>query len=167
MHPANGYACPCMIKFIIALNPDGRNHMKVKKTGELREELMSAPDLNEFLENNKGQFFSEDIRDLLQQMFSRRRISKASLAKKAGMSEVYLHQLFAGQRKPSRDRLICICFGLQASLDDVQEILQKGGFASLYARNRRDSIIMYGFLHRLDLNSINDRLFQEGEETLT
>ncbi|MCR5161511.1 MAG: helix-turn-helix domain-containing protein [Lachnospiraceae bacterium] len=141
--------------------------MKVKKTSELREELMSAPDLNEYLEENKEQFLSEDIRELLIQIFSRRKISKATLAKRAGMSEVYLHQLFAGQRKPSRDRLICICFGLQASLEEVQQILQKGGFASLYVRNRRDSIIMYGLSHSFDLNMINDRLFQEGEETLT
>ena len=88
------------------------------------------------------------------------------LAKQAGMSEIYLHQIFAGRRTPSRNRLLCLCYGLEASIEETQELLRLCGIAELYPRRKRDAIIYYGLLHRLDLFTINDRLFDENEDTL-
>ena len=51
------------------------------------------------------------------------------------MSEVYLHQVFSGRRRPSRDRLVCICIGLKATLDEAQELLKQAGYAQLYPKN--------------------------------
>ena len=52
---------------------------------------------------------------------------KAELARRSGISEVYLHQVFAGRRNPSRDRLLCICVGLGITLDETQRMLTQGG----------------------------------------
>ena len=62
------------------------------------------------------------------------------------MSEVYLHQVFSGRRNPSRSRLLCLCFGLNASLEETQELLKQCGFAQLYPKDRRDAIILYGII---------------------
>ncbi len=40
------------------------------------------------------------------------------------MSEIYLHQIFAGRRNPSRNRLLCLCYGLEATVDETQELLK-------------------------------------------
>ena len=40
------------------------------------------------------------------------------------------------------------------------------GLAQLYPMHRRDAIILYGLIHGLELQEINDRLFAEDEETL-
>ena len=93
-------------------------------------------------------------------------LSKAALAKQSGMSEIYLHQIFAGRRNPSRSRMLCLCFGLSASLEEAQELLRLCGLAELYPKVRRDAIIIYGLLHGMDLFAVNDRLFSEDEETL-
>ena len=93
-------------------------------------------------------------------------LSKAALAKQSGMSEIYLHQIFAGRRNPSRSRMLCLCFGLSASLEETQELLRLCGLAELYPKVRRDAIIIYGLLHGMDLFAVNDRLFSEDEETL-
>ena len=99
-------------------------------------------------------------------MIEKKGISKAVLAKQAGMSEVYLHQVFAGRRNPSRSRVLCICFGLDATLDEIQELLKQCSLAQLYPREKRDAIIIYGLLHGLSLFEVNDKLFEEDEETL-
>ena len=88
------------------------------------------------------------------------------LAKRAGMSEVYLHQVFSGKRNPSRSRLICMCIGMQATLEETQELLKLCGCAQLYPKNKRDAIIIFGITHGKDLFEINDTLFEEEEETL-
>ena len=138
----------------------------MKDTNNMQQELMTAPDLDRFLSENQDNFLSGNILDLLNALFQKRSISKAALAKQSGMSEVYLHQVFAGRRNPSRSRLICLCFGLSATLDETQELLKQGGFAQLFPKNRRDAIIIYGLVNGASLFEVNDKLFSEGEEAL-
>lgn len=140
--------------------------MKTKDTNDLQNELMSAPDLDRFLSENQDNFYDTNFADLLMSLFEKKGISKAALAKKAGISNVYLYQIFSGERNPSRNRILCLCFGLAASLEETQELLKHSGYAQLYAKNKRDAIIIYGLTHDMDLDDVNDRLFSEKEETL-
>lgn len=127
---------------------------------------MEAHDLDQFLSDNEENFINNSVCELLNQLFRKRNISKATLAKQSGMSEVYLHQVFAGRRNPSRSRLLCLCFGLQTTVEETQELLKQCGFARLYTKNRRDAIILYGILNGQDLFAVNDKLFAENEESL-
>lgn len=138
----------------------------MKDTNNLQQELMETATLDQFLSENQDNFNRDSICELLNRLFQKRRISKATLAKQSGMSEVYLHQVFSGRRNPSRNRLLCLCFGLNASLEETQELLKQCGFAQLYPKDRRDAIILYGILNGIDLFAVNDKLFTENEETL-
>lgn len=138
----------------------------MKDTNNLQQELMETATLDQFLSENQDNFNRDSICELLNRVFQKRRISKATLAKQSGMSEVYLHQVFSGRRNPSRNRLLCLCFGLNASLEETQELLKRCGFAQLYPKDRRDAIILYGILNGMDLFAVNDKLFAENEETL-
>ena len=138
----------------------------MKDTNNLRQELMEAADLDQFLSDNQESFISGNVCGLLNQLFLKRKCSKAALAKQSGMSEVYLHQVFSGRRNPSRNRLLCLCFGLNAKLEEAQELLKLCGLAQLYPKNKRDAIIQYGLLNGMSLFAVNDKLFGENEETL-
>ncbi|MEI3174969.1 MAG: helix-turn-helix transcriptional regulator [Lachnospiraceae bacterium] len=140
--------------------------MDKKNTDGLRQELMDSTDLSQFLSRNQEQFVDKSVAELLNHLFEKKNISKAVLAKQAGMSEIYLHQIFAGRRTPSRNRLLCLCYGLEASIEETQELLRLCGMAELYPKLKRDAIIYYGLLHKLDLFVINDKLFDENEDTL-
>ena len=126
--------------------------MKKKNTDGLQQELMDSPDLSQFLSQNQEQFENKSVAELLNRLFEKKHISKAALAKQAGMSEIYLH--------------LCLCYGLEATVDETQELLKLCGMAQLYPKLKRDAIIYYGLLHRLKLFEINDKLFEENEETL-
>ena len=134
--------------------------MERRNTDDLRSELMDTPDLTTFLAANEDNFSSASAVARLNEMLEKKGLSKAALAKQSGMSEIYLHQIFAGRRNPSRS------FGLSASLEETQELLRLCGLAELYPKVRRDAIIIYGLLHGMDLFAVNDRLFSEDEETL-
>ena len=140
--------------------------MDKKNTDGLQQELMDSTDLSQFLSRNQEQFVDKSVAELLNHLFEKKSISKAALAKQAGMSEIYLHQIFAGRRTPSRNRLLCLCYGLEASIEETQELLRLCGMAELYPKLKRDAIIYYGLLHKLDLFVINDQLFDENEDTL-
>jgi hypothetical protein len=77
-----------------------------------------------------------------------------------------VHQLFSGIRHPSRDRLICLALGMAVTLDEMQELLRRLGHAELYAKDKRDAIIIYGISHGQTLQELNDSLFDRGAATL-
>ncbi|MBQ6274180.1 MAG: helix-turn-helix transcriptional regulator [Oscillospiraceae bacterium] len=138
----------------------------MKKTDDLRQELMESEDLSRFLSENEESFETAECGALLQRLFEAAGCSKAELARRSGMSTVYLYQIFSGRRRPSRDRILCLCFGLGCSPGTAQELLKKGAFSPLYPKNRRDAIILFALGKGLTLQEANDRLFQENEETL-
>ncbi len=140
--------------------------MNRKSTDDLIHELMSKPSFDAYLHANEPFFSEKGVTELLAQLYAKKDLTKAELARRAGISEVYLHQVFAGRRNPSRDRLLCICIGLGATLEETQRILTQGSYAQLYPRTRRDAIISYGLVHQLPLKEINDKLFAEQEQTL-
>ena len=137
-----------------------------RKTSDLETLLSRSASLEDFLEKGEDSFVDADFISLLGAVFEKKKLTKATLAKRSGMSEVYVHQLFGGRRMPSRDRLLCLCIGMGASLQETQELLRRNKDAMLYARSRRDAVIEYGILHRMDLYQVNDMLFKNGEKTL-
>lgn len=140
--------------------------MEEKSTGDLSHELMSNGSIDSYLRDNQPYFSDLSVTALLLALYDKKSVTKAALARKSGMSEVYLHQVFSGRRKPSRDRLICLCIGLEATLEETQRLLRQATYAQIYPRIKRDAIISYGIVHHIALNEINDKLFTENEKTL-
>ena len=140
--------------------------MLEKNTSDLQQELLSKPNLDRILSENAASFQQESATALLNRLYERTGLSKITLAKRSGMSEIYLRQIFGGQRTPSRDRLLSLCCAMDATLEETQEVLKRSSLARLYPKNRRDAIILHGIAHRTPLMEINDTLFQEGEKPL-
>ena len=140
--------------------------MNEKNTDTLQQELMSANNLDRFLTENDASFRDVPLQEAIQRIFDEKGMSKAQLAKQSGISEVYLHQLFSGRRFPSRSRLLCLCFGLDATVDEAQSLLQQARHAPLYSRDRRDAIIIFALSHHMTLFEVNDKLFTENLDTL-
>lgn len=140
--------------------------MNEKNTDTLQQELMSTNNLDRFLTDNDASFRDAPLQEAIQRIFDEKGMSKAQLAKQSGISEVYLHQLFSGRRFPSRSRLLCLCFGLGATVDEAQSLLQQARHAPLYSRDRRDAIIIFALSHHMTLFEANDKLFTENLDTL-
>lgn len=140
--------------------------MNEKNTDTLQQELMSTNNLDRFLTENDASFRDVPLQETIQRIFDEKGMSKAQLAKQSGISEVYLHQLFSGRRFPSRSRLLCLCFGLGATVDEAQSLLQQARHAPLYSRDRRDAIIIFALSHHMTLFEVNDKLFTENLDTL-
>ena len=137
-----------------------------QRTTELNRELAGDAGLESYLKRNEPFFNQKSTADLLSRLYRRRPVSKAALARSLGMSEVYIHQVFAGRRNPTRDRLLCLGIGLGAALGELQELLRQAGYAPLYPKIRRDAVITSGVLHQMPVAAINRRLFEVGERTL-
>lgn len=140
--------------------------MQNKSTNDLKQELMSDSDIDTYIKENRYSFVDCDISDILINLYKSKNISKAELARRSGMSEVYLHQLFSGRRKPSRDKLLCLCIGMKLSIKETQQALKEAACAELYPRIKREAIIYHGIAHSMSLEQINDKLFDKNEKAL-
>ena len=140
--------------------------MREKSSDNLKQELMEQASLDQYITENEAYFVETDLIEVLTRLYEHCGLSKAELARRAGMSEVYLHQVFSGRRRPSRDRLLCLCIGMDSALEDADLLLKGMGYAPIYPRLKREAIISHSLLHRTPLTEINDKLFSENEKTL-
>ena len=127
---------------------------------------MEESNIDSYIKENESYFVDRSVTELLSALYEKQNISKAELARRASMSEVYLHQLFSGRRKPSRDKLLCLCIGMELTIEETQRLLKEAAYAQLYPRIRREAIIYHGIVHHTPLEEINDKLFEENEQAL-
>ena len=127
---------------------------------------MEESNIDSYIKENEPYFIDRSVTELLSALYEKQNISKAELARRASMSEVYLHQLFSGRRKPSRDKLLCLCIGMELTIEETQRLLKEAAYAQLYPRIRREAIIYHCIVHHIPLEEINDKLFEENEKAL-
>lgn len=135
----------------------------MERTNALIRELQETGDLAAWLRRNEPRFLHRTVAQGLTELIRAREISKAELSRRSDVSLVYLHQVFAGRRTPSRDRLLGLCLGLQANLPETQHLLQLAVYAPLCPCNRRDAVVIYGIFHRQTLTELRATMEQCGE----
>ncbi len=57
-------------------------------------------------------------------------------------------RIFAGEKIPSRDKLIALAFGLRLSEEETIKLLKISGNRELYARDERDALILFALYHK-------------------
>lgn len=85
----------------------------------------------------------------------------------AHLNPSYVGNIINGKKNnPSRDALICICFALGATEEELQYLLKYAGHAPLYVRRKRDVIIWFGIMQRQSIETVNDTLLERGLKPL-
>lgn len=138
-----------------------------KSTDELMNELLKANNIGEYLKENSQYMVSDELSTYLNNIIAKKGLVKSELIKKTEFSEVMGYQILSGTRLPSRDSLICICVAMDMTLDETQAILKIAGFAALYPKAKRDSIIIKGISEKKTVAQINEELYNCEEKTLT
>lgn len=75
------------------------------------------------------------------------------------LDRAYVYQIFSGEKTPSRDKLIAIAFGLKLSDDETQKMLKISGNRELYARDKRDALILFALQHKKTIWDTNELLY--------
>lgn len=137
-----------------------------KPTNELMDALNQSSSIDEYINNEQDYMIDSTISDYLNQLLNEKSLKKSAVIKNSELNEIYGYQIFSGKRIPSRDRLISIAFGMGLSLDEAQALLKYTGFAPLYPKQKRDSLLIWGISHQFSIYQINDLLYTENENTL-
>lgn len=138
-----------------------------KTTDELLNEIRSGKDIEHYLESNSEEFTQSALHERLCDMIDELGLKKSDVVARSGLNRIYGYQILAGKRYPSRDKLIAMGFGLQLDLDGMDKLLRYAGYSPLYARSKRDSVIIFAVENGKKVFSANEMLYDNGFEILT
>lgn len=133
--------------------------MLSKSTDELNHEIRNATDMEDYLKRNKGNMITSSLSEHLNLLLSQKGIKKADVVRGSLLDRAYVYQIFSGEKTPSRDKLIAIAFGLKLSDDETQKMLKISGNRELYARDKRDALILFALQHKKTIWHTNELLF--------
>lgn len=140
--------------------------MNNEKTEKLMNELKEASSLYSFIDKHQDAFPNLTLPDYIELLIQKKGLKKSQVINDTGLHRTYAYQIMSGQRKPSRDKLIAFAFGLNLNMEETQRLLTTAEFNPLYPKNKRDSIIIYAICNHYDIMSVNDLLYEHGEEIL-
>ena len=143
-----------------------------KKTNELEKKLESVhPDkINEFISDNEDEIMTgnRDFMNYMNELFRQKKLLKKNVFLKADIGLGYGSKLLTGEKTTrNRDLILRICYAAEFTLDETQRALKLYPFDTLYARNKRDALIMVCFNKRPgDIFELNELLNSQGIEPL-
>jgi len=127
-----------------------------KSTDNLFNEIKDTEDIDLYLENNQNEFNDNPFVSYLNNLLIIKSLKKSDLISAANISKQYLYELFTNKKKkPSRDMVIKLSFGLKLNLEETNLLLKRAGYSSLYPRIKRESIIIYCMLKGKNLIETN------------
>ena len=138
----------------------------MKKTSELINELSTSVNIDQYLKDNEKLIINQSVSQYLCYLVEKHNLSKSQVLKNSNINEIYGYQIFSGKRKPSRNKLINISIGADFSLEEINELLRLGEYASLHPKSTRDSIIIWGINNKYTVCQINEELYSHNQETL-
>lgn len=102
----------------------------------------------------------------LYEAMRKKEVDPKELIRQTRIDRSYFYHILSGKKLPRRNMTLRICAALRMSLKETNHMLQLSGASALYARNRRDAIVIYGIDRKLGLVEINNMLLEAEEDPL-
>ena len=141
-------------------------------TNELEKKLESVhpSDINDFYTDNNEELMdgNRDFMNYMNERLKEKGLLKKDVYHKADISLGYGSKLITGEKiTKDRDLLLRICYAAGFTLDETQRALRLYPIDILYARNKRDALIITCFNNRPgDIYDLNEILENHGMEPL-
>lgn len=131
-----------------------------KTTSELLDILKQSPKIEDYMEEELENLVETTLDLYLKKLLTEKNISASNMIRLSGLDRTYTYQILEGKKHPSRDKLLAIGFALKLTFEEMQTMLKSTGYPPLYARIRRDSIIIFALKHGSSLIDTNELLYQ-------
>ena len=130
------------------------------KTGDLMNKLTSTDtpeELDRYLEEIRGKY-PDDFSSFVKAVLQERGMSIADMQKKSGIDRNYIYQIMDGSKHPGRDKIIAIAIACDMTLPECQRALEIAQEGILYAKSRRDSLVIYAINKKMSIMELNGLL---------
>ena len=134
-------------------------------TSTFMRQLFQTSNLPAFFRQNQQTMEVPALTEHLRQLCADRGLVPERVIRAASIDRTYGHQIFNGTRRPSRDKVLQLAFGLGVGVEETQRLLRLADRSPLYPKLRRDAIILYCLNRRKTLAETQE-LLQSMELTI-
>lgn len=137
-----------------------------EKTEKLIDELRDSSSLYSYMSKYDTDFPNISFSDFIDLVIQKKKMKRSQVVKDAGLHRTYAYQIMSGKKKPSRDKVLTLAFGLHLNLEDTQKFLRIAQFNLLYPKQKRDSIVIFALCNAYTLDRTNVLLYDNEEEPI-
>ncbi len=138
-----------------------------KKLEEVLLNLDKQDDLEEYLNDEEAVNKYKSISEYFNKEIEKSGYSVAEIIKNSGIERTYAYQILNGTRNnPGKDKIIRLCLGAKLGVKETIRALEIAGSGTLYARDKRDVIILFSINNKCTVEDTNILLDQFACEIL-
>ncbi|MDO4608265.1 MAG: helix-turn-helix transcriptional regulator [Clostridia bacterium] len=138
----------------------------VKDTAKILEELQACESFKKFYNENNDYMVDATLSQMLNNLLKTKGLKKSEVIRKSEISEVYCYKIFSGERKPERNKLLCLILAMGLGIDEAQTLLKAAGYSPLYAKIPFDSALLYALCKGYSVIETNEMLYDYDLEML-
>lgn len=132
----------------------------------LTTQLLELLNQNMPLENILDLLPDLDFVSYLEACLEKKGLKKNEVIAKTNMQKNYAYQICNGTKKGSKDKIIQLALAMQLDLHDTNNLLSLSDNGLLYAKVKKDAILIYALQHHYDLFKTNELLIAHGFDAL-
>lgn len=140
--------------------------MPDKDTLQLENDLATYNNLEDFFEDNAEFFQKFTLAQYLEILLQEKNLTKSEVAKKSLLNQIYVYHIFAGRKKPARQKILSVAVAMNCSVKETQRLLYFAGVEKLYVKNSWDSVILFALKNNFDIERTNNLLNKFSESPL-
>jgi transcriptional regulator with XRE-family HTH domain len=137
-----------------------------KRTDELESEIKDTKDIEKYIRDNAGEFNGGMFLRTLKEHYANSGLTQEAIANRSMLSHGYVNNILQNIKRPSRDTIVKLAFGLSLNVDDTNRLLKLAGHGELYPRLERDAVILFCLNKGVNLIEANELLQQRLESVL-
>ena len=88
--------------------------------------LLGAESIASFLATNQNNMLYMTLSEYLMSLLKQGNLRRSDVVRDSGLEKAYVYQIFNGEKKPSRDKLIAITFGLHLPAEETPKDAEAG-----------------------------------------
>lgn len=132
----------------------------------LTTQLLELLNQNMPLENILDLLPDLDFVSYLEACLEKKGLKKNEVIAKTNMQKNYAYQICNGTKKGSKDKIIQLALAMQLDLHDTNNLLSLSDNGLLYAKVKKDAILIYALQHHYNLFKTNELLVAHGFDAL-
>jgi len=141
------------------LSKDFQLDNPTKDTEFLLNQIKEATNIYSYLKKYNDQHTLPSLSIYIEQLLKEKSIKKTKLLYLTGLSRSFIYAVLKEEKTPSRHSLIKLIFAIECTLKEAYNLLNYAGYSPLYAKDLRDTILIFGLKQKMSLAEVNDILY--------
>ncbi len=136
-------------------------------TQELLNQLSDKEtEFSEFVNKAGNSFVKKNLSDSWLGLIKKSELSKSDIINKSDIGYTYFYDILRGKKCPSRDKIVRLVLAMKLGLEECQKLMKLYNWAPLYAKDKRDSAMIYAVNNKFSVWQLDDLLVENKLETL-